>query len=670
MGRKKAQRPEKKAGLRFRQGTEISGFTAAGITAFSDLNPEAIVREIIQNSLDAAHEAKRDVARVRFEVRKHKLGEVPGIEQYKNAFDRAKQAQEKLRSGHRGLADQAKDVVSAIEECLANEQCTTLFALDNGIGLDESRMKGILADGVSVKSEASAGAVGNGHFVVIPASDLRYVLYGGLTNRERMVGSGHTILASHENDKDRKPMGKDGYFVKEIKANLFEPYDFPRGQEVPLYIRKKLEWIASQWSSGTVVAVPGFNRFREQKKSLKDIIPKAAACNFFASFARKELQIEFVEDDQEPVILDHATIDDTLRRFSEEKRSRNKFLSGSRAFTAFETIQTGRDATVNTDIGNVAMKLREVTDGKTRIDLCRHGMWITDKLPSKLRESEFTGLKPFHCVLLLDAGGGEIHQLVRKAEGPLHNQIEMKKLTSQDERGKLTKAMEAIASKIREIIPKYDSERFRIPDVLSITSHGVASGGRRSSRVGSFNVVRRRRYVVPTYEAESIAEDSPEYSESQKNPSSNGGPSPRTGVRNNFRRSGNPLRFRALPVPTATRSCRVKIMPDEKVVGGSEARFMLDEGLDESCDDWGKGDFVRLKTVTINGCPVVGNALTRNENGEVLGVRLGVLEPEKALDLEITYDLPEGVNLPDEVPVVLKTELIRRAPTSTKQGVE
>lgn len=666
MGKKKVRRSAKIPDLHFGQGGEPSGFTTAGITGFSDLNPAAIVREIMQNSLDAAREADRDVANIRFEVERSSLDQVPGIRRYRSVFNRAKQDQQKLRSGHQGLSDQAKDVAQAIEKCLSYEQCTTLFAFDNGIGLDGSRMKAILADGLSVKSEASAGAVGNGHFVVIPASDLRYVLYGGLTKQGQMIGSGHAILASHQSDNKR--MGnKDGYFVKDLKHDLFDPYVFPQDNEIPAYLRSKLEWVAHQWQSGTIVAVPGFNNFRESNNSLWGMISKAAACSFFAAFAQKELRVEVMENG-EIQFLDDTTIDATLKKFRDEKRTHSKFLSGSRALAAFETVQIGQDVTVHTDIGNVSMKLREVTDGKTRIDLCRNGMWITDKLPSKLRESHFTGLKPFHCVLLLDAEDGEIHQLVRKAEGPLHNQLEMKKLTSRDERRKLTKAMEAIASKIREIIPEYDSERFKIPDVLSITSHGIASGGRRSSRVGSFNEVRRRR-VVQTADADNVAEDSPEYSESEKNPGGNGGTGPRTGGRNNFRRSGNPLRFRALSVPTAPRSCRVEIMPDEKAAQG-EARFMLDEGLDESCDDWGKEDFIRLKTVTVDGCPVIGNALTRNEKGEVLGIRIGTLEPGKSLDLEITYELPEEINLPDDVPVVLRTELIRRAATSTKQETE
>ena len=663
MGKKKVKRSAQRPDLHFGQGGEPSGFTTAGITGFSDLNPAAIVREIMQNSLDAAREAGQAVANIRFEVERSNLDQIPGIRRYRSVFNRAKQDQQKLRSGHQGLSDQAKDVAQAIEKCLSDERCTTLFALDNGIGLDGSRMKAILADGLSVKSETSAGAVGNGHFVVIPASDLRYVLYGGLTKQGQMIGSGHAILASHQSDNKR--MGnKDGYFVKDLKHDLFDPYVFPQDNEIPEYLRGKLEWIADQWRSGTVVAVPGFNNFRESNHSLWGMISKAAACSFFAAFAQKELRVEVVENGAIQ-LLDDTTIDATLNKFRDEKRTHSKFLSGSRALAAFEAVQIGQDVTVHTDIGNVSMKLREVTDGKTRIDLCRNGMWITDKLPSKLRESQFTGLKPFHCVLLLNAEDGEIHQLVRKAEGPLHNQLETKKLTSRDERRKLTKAMDAIASKIREIVPEYDSERFKIPDVLSITSHGIASGGRRSSRVGSFNEVRRRR-VVPTPEAGTVAEDGPEWPESGKSPSSNGGSNPRTGGHNSFRRSRNPLRFRALSVPTATRSCRVEIMPDEKAAEG-EARFMLDEGLDESCDDWGKEDFVRLKTITVDGCPVIGNALTRNEKGEVLGIRLGTLEPGKSLNLEITYELPEEINLPDDVPVVLRTELIRRAATSTKQ---
>ena len=41
-------------------------------------------------------------------------------------------------------------------------------------------MEALLGDGISVKDSNASGSYGNGHVVAFPASDLRYVLYGGL----------------------------------------------------------------------------------------------------------------------------------------------------------------------------------------------------------------------------------------------------------------------------------------------------------------------------------------------------------------------------------------------------------------------------------------------------------------------------------------------------------
>ena len=662
----KMKRPEKKVELRFgEEGGEFSGFTSAGVAGFSDLNPAAVVREIMQNSLDAVREAKKKSTIIRFEVVKHDLSQVPGIEQYRDVFYRAVKDQKKKLNGT--LSDQAEGVVRSMKNCLVKKQCTTLFALDNGIGLDEGRMGGILADGLSIKNSASTGAVGNGHFVVVPASDLRYVLYGGQTKDGQIIGSGHAILASHQYNGQRK--SKDGFFVKDIRNDFFDPYEFPQNGEVPEYIGNKLKWITDQWkSSGTVVAVPGFNHFRESKGSLWDIISKAAACNFFAAFEQDELIVEVVDGSQKHV-LNSSNIGSALRKFSEEKRrtKRNKFLSGFRAFAAFETMQTGKDVTVKTDVGSVSMKLRELTEGgKSRIDLCRNGMWITDDPHSKLREYQFSGLKPFHCVLLLNAEDGEIAQLVRKAEGPLHCDLDIKKLQPKD-KNKINQAFDVIASKLREIVPEHESEQFKIHDVMAIPVHGVSSGGRRSSVAGSFRELRRRTGSATT-EGNNEAEGGSGHHESENNRTSAGTRSQR-GERGSFRRSGNALQFQALAVPTALRSCCVEMVPNEKAVG-SEVRFILDESLDESCDNIGAEDFVRLKTVKVNGQPVPKDTLTRNKENQVLGVQLGSLEPGKTLFIEVDYELPAGVNIPDDVPVVLKTELMRRAALSEKQEVE
>ena len=233
--------------LQFGHG-ELSGFTAAGVAGFHELNPAAVVRELLQNSLDAAREAGRDLVRILFKVEKHNINLVPGIKAYQSALKQAVADQKKLLNGK--LPDQVNGIVNAMSDCLKSRECTTLFVLDNGIGLDKSRMQGILADGLSVKANVGTGTVGNGHLTVIPASDLRYVLYGGRTENGEMVGSGHAILASHEQSGTRR--GKDGFYVKSFRDDLFDPYVFPENDEIPGYI--KINWNGLQ-TSGNLVLV-------------------------------------------------------------------------------------------------------------------------------------------------------------------------------------------------------------------------------------------------------------------------------------------------------------------------------------------------------------------------------------------------------------------------------
>ena len=454
--------------------------------------------------------------------------------------------------------------------------------------------------------------------------------------------------------------------MKDIRSDLFEPYVFPENGEVPGYIKSKLERIAKTWEpgAGAVVAVPGFNRFREDGNSLWDMVSKAAACNFFAAFAEGELRVEFREDGDE-IVLDKSNIASTLERFSAEKRTRSGFLSGSRALTAFETIKNGEDIPVNTDIGRIPVRWRPLPQGGlSRVELCRNGMWITDDLP-KLQRNRFADFKPFHCVILLDANDGEIHRLVRKAEGPLHNHLEARKLFSKDEKTALNKAMEAIFSRIQEVVPTHDTEEFEIEDFLAINSNGISSGGRRPGLAGQFQEVRRppRFQNIPDQQD---AEGGPGSGDTPEKEGKDGGINKNRRGRGTFRRSGNAIRFGALPVPTDKRAYRVDLLPSEKTVG-SEVRFALDESLDESCDAFGSEAFARLKNVKIDERYVPEKMLTCDEEGQVLGVRLGALDPEKTVRIEFDYELPTDIELSDDMPVVLKTQLIRRAPDSKNQ---
>ena len=195
--RRQARRPAKTAApdLQFGYSTDRAGFTPAGIAAFSDLRPAAVVRELIQNSLDAALiEAREPCAHVRFERRACTLEEIPGINSYRTAFLRA--VEEKTPSGS------ARTVVERIRRALREESHDLLWVLDNGVGLDGTRMSALLSDGVSAKGGNASGTFGNGHSVVLPASNLRYVMYGGLMANGESYGAGQAVLASHRDEGD------------------------------------------------------------------------------------------------------------------------------------------------------------------------------------------------------------------------------------------------------------------------------------------------------------------------------------------------------------------------------------------------------------------------------------------------------------------------------------
>ena len=632
---------------------DLSGFTPAGITGFHNLKPAAVVRELLQNSLDAAREASREVVRVRFEVEKHSLQDIPGLSAYREAFQKAVDDQTRKLTL---IPAQADAVVSTIQDCLKKSTCHTLYVMDNGIGLDEKRMGGLLADGLSVKGATSTGAVGNGHMVVLPASDLRYVLYGGRVETGEATAAGHAVLASHEVDGERK--SKDGFYVKELKNELEHPYVFPLNGEIPEYISKKLAWMQNHcdWGpsgAGAVVAVPGFNYFREEgENSLWEMVSKAAASSFFAAFGSGELSVEVVENGESQT-LNQGNIHSVLRDISSEKRTRSGFLAGRSAFNAYEAMTLGERITVSTEVGTFTVCLRENQEGgASRIDLCRNGMWITNKLP-RLGTGQFAGLKAFHAVILLDIHSGDLHGIIRKAEGPLHNDIEQRKWLTAEEKAGLMAAMKSIAQAIKERTPELSDERFKAG--VLIVPGGFASGGRRAAKQGNLAPVKRRSSITKADSEDSEDEAWGRDGDKNDSDSSNGEWNQRR-----FRRQGKSVRFSALPVPIDTRNWRVSIKSDEEC-RDSELRFTLDESVDESSTESVTDVFVKLRDIKIERQEVPKEQLIKNDDGDILGVRLGSLAIGQELEVQFACEAETDI-VGSETPIVLKTQLVQRAP--------
>ena len=632
---------DKKLDLYFRPG-DMKGFTASGIQRFSELNPACVVRELIQNSLDAARDAKNEKAIVHFELESRPLTDVPAIESYRRHVQSAIRDQSKRSNGKLKAKD--KIVVNTINQCLAKDHIEFISILDNGLGLNQRRMESLLSDGVHDKeTETSTGTVGNGHFSAIPASDLRYILYGGISEGRR-VASGHAVLASFE--QNGSITGNDGYYVEGF--GLFDKlFDFPSGDGIEKVISEKLDWIEGNSKSGAAVIIPGFNRFRDGDADLWNTIQEAAACNFLVAITDGHLEITYKDHiDCKERSLNKSNIKNVFEGELASKQRAKDSLPGKWAAEGYRTITEETTKPVDTEFGKVEVLVRkETTFSRPRIDLFRNGMWITNRVPN-LEPSKFNDREPFHCLIKVSADDSMIHQLIRTSEGSLHNSIERSEL-SKDEWAKLRSAFGEISKFLEKNVEKLEQEEFFANNVLSV--EGI-----------SFEDVPPRGFRTLPISKRKIRRPSPR---PPIPPKPDPSPSPGSRTVNSF--IGNSIAFRANLRPTGPRSCSAELHPDprEKLDEGvnAEIRFVLDENFDYTSTGLNDEQFVKLKrdSVELNEKAALDSELVKNEeNGAIEGVLLGQFKAGTKLSFD--YDLPDGVETQEINDEVLRAYIVLR----------
>lgn len=461
--------------LKFGPDSRLSGFTALNTASFNDLQPARIVRELLQNSLDAAADANEPTAVVRFRVTFMDADSVPDFEGYKSAFEDAIRDNEKSVGG--SLSDAAQQVVATIQEAmqsLENGEHYLLSIEDNGIGLNKKRMTALLGDGSSAKSSSAAGSYGVGHFSAVPASDLRYLLYGGVLRNGGRVAAGTAVLAGRYGK--RHPYSAQGYLVKKLLGGSNGAiYDFLNKDAIPAVIADPLKRIRKEWGHGSIVMIPAFNYFGGHYDWwLRDIVSVVAGYNFSAAIHDERLVVEIDEvafKGGRETKIDKSNLAELLERESDRQRAyrRNTMFEGLRpsgrsAWAAYKTLSTGQQASVRTPFGAIDISLSvPAPAGVTRLDVFRNGMWITEDVPG-LNRADFADWQPFHAVLR-PRQGDEVHRLVRKAEGPMHNQLAFN-LLSNAEREQLETALRAVGTWIKSNVSKIQTAEYT-PDDFS-----------------------------------------------------------------------------------------------------------------------------------------------------------------------------------------------------------
>ena len=651
--------PNHSPDLRFGPGSN-QGFTGIGVATFDDLRPAAVVRELIQNALDAARKAEVLPAVVRFRLGEARRESIPGMASYKSAFEKAIASQRDWTDDGE-LASQADLVVDRIREALDEELLNVLTVFDNGIGLNEQRMNALLSDGLSVKEGNAMGTYGNGHATAIPASDLRYVLYGGITEKGKRIGAGHAVLASHVEEGEAHVRAGDGFYIRDFQAGRGTLYAYATGDGLPDFIADAVDDIESESGHGTAVIIPAFNNFLEDDP-LWEMVAHAASANFFVAIEEQELEV-MVEDfrlegDGERWVLNKATLPQVLEKYRDKRRAR-AFLNGRRAFEAHKAYQAGMRHRVETSAGNIEIRLLETPSGTPRVDLCRNGMWIADDRRIPGFYQKFTDKVPFQAVLSLDAEEGrDLHDLIRIAEGPLHDSIAIKRLPKQ-RRKECQEALGEIVDWIMCNTPSVKSEAYVAHDFLTLDFGEEGGKGAGKTRRGFWGVpvpVNRN----PARQMLLFAID--------PNPNDDDpAPVPDPDDKRRKRRKGKPKGERARPsLPTffqaASRPAgknRHRILIEcAKDYANAELRLVVDEALDATCERHGQDAYTPavLSNVTINDRPANEADFVRWDEG-IIGVRLGDLTENGSVEIETDYRLiGDFTNLPTPS---LRVEVLR-----------
>ena len=421
--------------------------------------PDTVCRELIQNSLDA-HAATRDdgPCRVVFRTSRSEVKDLPGYEDYRQALQRAE------HSWHEN--EEVSAYLANLRDCLRESErfgLDILFVSDNGAGFSEKGLEAVMAEGAPEKQDGSSGSFGIGHLTAYGISGLQYICYASKQRDGRELMAGHAILAAHESSEGKLLSG-NGYYVEDYIPRFHQPFSFCGAEHIPAFLRQELDRIEG---SGSVIAVLGFNRFRRlggkrrHKKSLNQLVCEAAAENFAIAVWEGRLEIEVHSSEAGELVESEEKIDkDEIDNFlaymarpetgtKEQTQKAKQTLEAIKTHGSAETPE-GSSGRLSGEFRDCRIYLRNRAPAHV-VSVWRNGMLITRKHRGLARD-QFDNKKPLDAVVLLSGREDPraAHDLVKKAETPLHDRIVEERLDKPEDKQRLRKLLDEIRKWISE----------------------------------------------------------------------------------------------------------------------------------------------------------------------------------------------------------------------------
>ena len=429
------------------------GFTSQ--MSESDGSAGPVVRELIQNALDAAQGER---ARVDFIIETAQSEQIPGWNDYVHAFQEAKRFREGLE-GKRGSDE--RNIIARIGKSISAREIPVMFCVDRGSGISREQMSNLLGVGNTTKADSGAGSFGVGHLAAFGASDLRYVFYASRYARNgtlSTVASGQAILSDRKAPASQRGqqrlldnIGAKGHW-EQVRDGARHG-DFREGTSFPEVVPPFIDRFLPR-GTGTVVAMFGFNDFRREPRhaSAELQIAQIAASNFLSAIHDGDLIVTIKNADTN-IVVDERSIGGLLRDIADHQNvtARRGPFVGKQAYAAYLTLRED-EALQWQELPGVRVWWRRLTAEEgdvTRINVFRRGMWISHAVYG-LHKSRFVGCPPFNAVI--NFVEGQYEQLLRDAEHPNHLDVELARLDDPERRQALKTMLSDVARHLMEAV--------------------------------------------------------------------------------------------------------------------------------------------------------------------------------------------------------------------------
>ena len=397
---------------------------------FRDAPLRKLVREVIQNSLDAKKSGTSDPVKVAFKETDLAATLIGANELKKHLLSCLKRATDE------SLTTIQTDYQRALN-ALESDYVRCLQIVDSGTtGLRGRNWEAlVLQEGAVQKHTPSpGGSVGTGKNAVFNVSDLRTVFYGTryLDIREGRVEKleGKAVLMSHPDPIDvSKSLQHIGFFAMPDSS--------------PIVIRD----IPEPFRLGEVgagVFVMGFNpRTPEWTKE----VTIAAIDNFFYSIHHRKLVVTVSDHDSDEVVIDHERIDSLFSSLAPQHPSRYYYMAiRDTEATQTDSIRNIRRLNVHLSMGSGPSRTAYIN---------RNGMLITDS-----REQKTNPMAPrrrslwpdFSAVVIPDSDAGD--QWIRKTENPSHDSMSHEQFPEHQDSQEADRSFRRAREAIRKIIDK------------------------------------------------------------------------------------------------------------------------------------------------------------------------------------------------------------------------